>query len=647
MRGGPMATDINPQEFFDSIRAIAGPHQPSDLALTVARMLAAVRLWPTGRDGVPGFLDLSRELTNADWLAMVEVLAKGWKAGTSRLDNPFGRLPEQPSLAPGTLEQLRRVILSCVAVGGAAPSVPGWLLQSTLELAEPRDLFARGARSADPELRDFIIESVDGVAGTRVFCAYGGAASIALALAGGGADVVFDTYAVALATLCACLGLAADLRLQVRQDDPLRLARAEIVGSPLVPDVYDVSVVFPPFNSRYSPGDDDALGTGLPIPTSGEAAGVTLALARGRKTAVCVLLPSFLFKSARADQVFRERAIRDYGLDTIVGLPRGVFGGASIGGALLLFKPDSTSGARASKSRGVFMIDARVSWDAHDKKTGERIGVARLIRSHEPTDVSVSVPVEELAENDFNLSVERYVLAPEMRRMRELAASATTVALEDIAELYRPQAIAGIKAMAAGAQIEVTEVGVADIDEAGVVRSPSKSVPVTPDVARQARKARLEPGDVLLVIKGSAGKVGYIREIPPDATWLANQSFAILRLRQHAPIGDPRVLFRFLSSPLGQANIQSLRVGSAVPGLQMSDVRRLAIVLPERKEQEAIAGDVEGLFALQDKIQEMRSELISKQGLVWPEGLGAEAPHPAIDARPKKRNPASHRQKTS
>jgi hypothetical protein len=79
--------------------------------------------------------------------------------------------------------------------------------------------------------------------------------------------------------------------------------------------------------------------------------------------------------------------------------------------------------------------------------------------------------IEELAENDFNLSIERYVLAPEMRRMRELAASATTVVLEDIAELHRPQAIPGTKGMNGGPQIELTEVGVTDIDEAGVVGS--------------------------------------------------------------------------------------------------------------------------------------------------------------------------------
>jgi len=159
-----------------------------------------------------------------------------------------------------------------------------------------------------------------------------------------------------------------------------------------------------------------------------------------------------------------------------------------------------------------------------------------------------------------------------------------------------------------------------------------------PDVVRLARKARLEPGDVLLVIKGSIGKVGFIREIPDDATWLASQSFAILRLRPHAPLSDPRVLFRFLSSPLGQANLHSLRVGSTVPGLQMADIRRLPIILPSVAEQTDISQEVEELFALQDQIQELRAKATAKQTEIWPEGPRAKVPvraDGASNARPK------------
>ena len=50
------------QEFFDSMREIAGPIELHRLALTVAHMVAAAHLVPSARGQAPGFLDTTREL---------------------------------------------------------------------------------------------------------------------------------------------------------------------------------------------------------------------------------------------------------------------------------------------------------------------------------------------------------------------------------------------------------------------------------------------------------------------------------------------------------------------------------------------------------------------------------------------------------
>jgi type I restriction enzyme M protein len=292
------------------------------------------------------------------------------------------------------------------------------------------------------------------------------------------------------------------------------------------------------------------------------------------------------------------------------------------------------------------MIDARGYWDHSINEAIRSRELAAMIRDHMLTDISLSVPIDELAANDFNLSVERYVLDPEARRLRELTAEQSTVPLSEVAELYRPQAIPASKNAGDAQHLTVSEVGVADIDEAGVVRSPGKQLAITPDAAPQARRARLEAGDVLLVIKGSVGKVGFIRDIPRDETWLASQSFVILRLRQHAPLNDPRILFRFLSSSLGNASIQSVRVGVAVPGLQMADVRRLMIVLPDLKTQAAIVRDIEGLFEQQDRIQHLRDELIRMQSEIWPERLGSHDRR-TTESEPKSRKPRPSRRTAS
>jgi type I restriction enzyme M protein len=637
-----MADALGPREFLDGVHGISDSRQPADLALTVARMLAAARLWPKGRDGIPGFLDQDRELTRADWLAIVDVLAKRWKAGKSRAENPFAVPTERPPAPPGALEQLRRLVLACVPQERGTPSVPTWLLHSVLDLSERRALFTLGI---DPELRSFVVDVVAATPKMRAFCAYNSAADIALGLAAAGADVTLDIEQPDHATLCACLALAADLRLHVRRGDPLDLARADLQTPSLLPEIFDVAVVLPPFNARYAPQEADALGTSLPLPPSIESAGVTLALARGQNAAFCLLPPSFLFRVSKADQAFKERAIRDYRLDTIVGLPRGVFGYTSLAAALVIFRPDQISQTRGRKPHKVFMIDARGERDGAGTDGRVPEGLAAAIQKREITAVSVSVPVDAFVANDFNLSVERYVLSPEALRMRELASTTTAIPLDDLVELYRPQAIPGAKGDTSTSD-NIAEVGVADIDEAGLVRSPTKLVAVTAEGVLQARRARLEPGDVVLVIKGSVGKVGFIREIPEGSTWLASQSFTILRLRRHALLADPRVLFRFLSSNLGLTTLQSFRVGSAVPGLQMADVRRLPIVIPDRRAQEIIANEVDELFALQDRIRQLRDELAERQSRMWPEGQN-KAPRQSPGARPDEGKTRQLRRKTA
>ena len=491
------------------------------------------------------------------------------------------------------------------------------MLHSALDLAWSAPYAAGGL---DPALPSLVSEIIDSKKNARVFCAYDAAVDIAMFLAAKGIMVALDLQSPELAALCSFLAVAADLPLQVRQGDPFALAQ-EDMRTDHKPS-HDVAIVNPPFNVRFPAIAEDGLGTTLPAPMNSEASGVTLALARGRDAAVCLLPPSFLFQASKANQAFKARAVYDYGLDAVVSLPMGSLHGTPLSSALVIFRPSATK-RRAHLLPNVFMVDAR----GYRPRSGSDLtlpeGFGALIREHTPSEISSLVSISEIEANDFVLLPERYVLSPEMRRVRELTSSSKTVVLDDIVELYRPQALRGPKDTGL-AHDTLFEVGVADIDEVGLVRDASKQVFVTPEAALQARKARLEPGDIILVIKGSVGKVGFIREVPEGSNWLASQSFAILRLRGHGPIRDPRVLFRYLSSSLGQGVLQSLRVGTAVPGLQMADARRLAVAVPPLEEQGEIARDVDELFAIQDEIEQLRSKLVDRQKAIWPEDRGTK-----------------------
>jgi hypothetical protein len=254
----------------------------------------------------------------------------------------------------------------------------------------------------------------------------------------------------------------------------------------------------------------------------------------------------------------------------------------------------------------------------------------QALSQRKASEISALASIEEIAAQDFNLSVERYVLEPEARQIRDLLSQGETVHLEDIAEITRPQALLANRnrpakedrrtdAPSLRANDVLFEIGVGDIDEAGLIRTPTTTVPASPDLNQRAKSARLEPGDILIVIKGSVGKVGYVQEIPDGPAWLASQSFAILRLRRRGPITHSTVLFRFLSSGLGQRMVQSLKVGSAIPGLQMGDLRRLQVLVPSAKTQATIALQMASIFDKQEKIDQMRRELAEQRQTIWEE----------------------------
>lgn len=609
-----MPADIDLTTFQRTLRNIA-VHDPylglgSGAELLVARMLAAVRLWPKGDADTPGFLDAGREFTTADWEAVLARLTIEHPTEGATAFNPFADR-EPSSLRPGTVEHYRRLILSSL---GKSKAVSRELAEATLDLGMANTRAYTGRPI--PEWEQVVAELVGDATTKSIFCGYEGTAGIALKLAFAGFRVHLDLPRADAASVYACLALAVDAPLTIRVGDPLQCANADWDDGSL--KRFDAAIVIPPFGARLQPDQMELAWTRLLPTSSAESAGVVLALARARKSAICVLTSGFTFRSTKADQHFKELAVRDYGLDTVVGLPRGIFPGTSIAASLLTFSTGSN--AQSDKRNQVQVIDA-----ADRERSGSAAFppamLSNMLRQRLDDDFSAFVSLDELAANSFNLSPDRYVIAPEVQRLRELAEMAETVPLEDAVDIYRPQALPGKKGERSDSDILLSEIGAADIDEAGLIRTPTKQVALSEAAASPARKAKIEAGDVLLVIKGSVGKVGYVRDIPAEDMWLASQSFAVLRLRRHAPISDPRVLFRYLSSALAQANLQNLRVGTTVPGLQMADVRSLPIMLPSKEAQAAIVQEVEELFEMQDNILRLRQSLAARQATIWPDNL--------------------------
>jgi type I restriction enzyme M protein len=628
MRGDNfVGVETNRERFLWDVREISRAigDRPEDIAAAVAAMVAATYLCPHDSEGEPGFLNDSDELTNARWLGLLNRLSRLWSELGSQQRDPFEAAKRVQSWPPGALERLKRLVVSSQweATERRRHTVPAWLGQALIELAGSWGSPFRGGASKLPSLiLDVIRNNLEVEASTErsIYCGYDSAADVAIELAAAGKAVDFDLQSATLAAICQCISFAENLTLRVRFGDPMDLAKndREARGAGPWPS-HDIAIVIPPFNDKSRARGVDALGTGLPRPATSEAIGVTVALARGRELAICIVSHSFLFQASKSNQVFKQYAISDYYLDAVVSFSTTLLQTLALPTGLLLFKPLAGRTREPPSSRTILMVAAREERGRFAARPGLTDGVGKLIRERELTAHTTLVGVSEIAANDFVIQPERYVESLEAQRLRELEASSTLVALEDLAEFLRPQAVRKAQDEESVASTYF-EVAVADLDEVGRVRHPTKQVSVSRDAVIQTRRALLKLGDIILVIKGSVGKVGFVCDLLDDgeANWIASQSFVIIRLRPHAPIRDPRVLFRYLSSPLGTAKLQNLSVGATVPGLQMASLQRLSVAVPSPEEQTEIGLGVDELFAIQDQIDELRAKLTERQHAIWP-----------------------------
>lgn len=582
----------------------------------VADLLAANAIASRGIE-VPGFGSNKCELTNELWLTALPVIY-AHVAGHADVLLPDGvRSSVLDNLQPGFIETVRQAVDALpplrtpeekvAAAVALSVSFAEWRFLSMTIRDDVVDLVALMAKSAGED---------------RIYCGHGLSIAVALRLASEGRKVVFAQTSEKLARLAMALAAAFDWNLKARVVDPIVDAQRE---ASTMGDLFALAVLCPPLNMRLDEVSTKATSISeFGNATTQEAAAIVAGPMLASRT-LCLVGQGFLFRTTKADQALKERAITRFGLDTVINLPGRPFGGAnSVDGALVCL-----SGLDRDNPEVLLVRTNQAPLSGPAPFVNALPGyVADLIQARIESDHSRIVALSEIAANEFNLMVDRYVLAPELAAARRFLAKEQTVSLEMICEVTRTQSLASkgdpsasidLSQVESDQRIELREVSVADIDEVGVIAAPERTLRIAPELYRRRRPTLLEAGDVLFVIKGSAGKIAYIRDIPDGQKWIANQSFAILRLRRGAGLSNLRVLFRYLNSRLGQSTIQSLVGGTTIPAIGMSDLKRLEIPLPTIDLQEDISKGVDDIFGLQDAVTIMRREISKRTAALWPD----------------------------
>jgi len=615
---------------LDTVRASGAA--PTDTVSVVAQMLAVARLFPCACADVPmGFFDPGRELTPNEWRVFQSALRiyetrepslprlhrRSFAKPTASADAIFqdrdGRtVVIEAKFAtidryPGGLERLRRLLMEVLprfTGGERGPKPPSWLIYTVLALAT--DDRASPLLQPQDEIQELLcLLAYSGIHRTA-YCAFEGTAGTALRIAADGARVTFDIPNEDLAQLVYWLALAGDLPLTARTFHPILESREE------KDEVYDAAIAVPPLGCRYAPGSIPSV---WPKDHSADALHFLLLLRRARGPVAFLAADGFLFRNSQAERFFKERLVNEYDLSAVISLPRGTFPRTAVNVSLLYRAP-----LEPKRAGPVFLLDARRDGDVRQRFSEQSpVEIAEIVRDHRLSERSCLLDKATLLKNEFNLLVERYVLAPETRNVHVVLGRTQTALLNDLVEIFRPQALP----VSPDASVAFREVAASDIDSAtGTVRLPAKRMTLTREVAAKARRAVLEPGDLILSIKGRIGVVGLVEnQSSGDEPWVPGQSFAVLRPRRSSAISESRVLYRYLSSELGQQALKGLAGGATVPFVQIADVRRLEVPIPSEDDLLRIADGEREIEELNDQVISILERISEIQDTLWPMNL--------------------------
>jgi restriction endonuclease S subunit len=210
--------------------------------------------------------------------------------------------------------------------------------------------------------------------------------------------------------------------------------------------------------------------------------------------------------------------------------------------------------------------------------------LARLIEKPHEGGATKLVERSAIEDNDFDLSVNRYVMGKATLKISDQESLRT---LAEVAEIIRAQMLKGEE----GEDGELfIEVGGRDIDASGQVRieEPPKELHVAGRTRKRAEQQLLRPGDVLLISKGSIGRVALVGDDCGD-NWVAGQVFLIIRTQERGLV-RPEYLYRYLASPMVQQYLGEIASGTGIPILKATDVKNLPVPVPSLQDQEHVIG---------------------------------------------------------
>ncbi len=219
----------------------------------------------------------------------------------------------------------------------------------------------------------------------------------------------------------------ARMNMYLHGKDSTRLEWGDTLNNPLLVENdqlmrFDVVVANPPFSlKKWGAEHADAdkykrFWRGVPPKDKGDYAFIThmIETAKPKTGRVVVIVPHGVLFRGGTEGKIREQLVRENIIDTIIGLPAGLFQTTGIPVAVLVIDRSRERGGANESKKDVLFIEASKEFTPGKSQNilGEK-NIAKIFDTYKKRKniekFSRKVNFKEIEENDFNLNITRYV----------------------------------------------------------------------------------------------------------------------------------------------------------------------------------------------------------------------------------------------
>lgn len=409
------------------------------------------------------------------------------------------------------------------------------------------------------------------------------------------------------APMTSLLALISGKSLGIGYGDPIRSPVAVQDGRLTR---FDVALASPPIGQRY---DDDVVRqdlfgrfqsqASLGRNPSGTVLWIRHLLAVATDRVVVMVPNSMLFRTFAEGQLRRE-LIENGQVETVIALPSGLHRNTMLATSILVLRP-------RGGCEHVRFVNVAEPPEVSRSAKRSRVDLPTvaellsLVNGQGRQAESIDVAIAEIRAAEYQLQPSRYLASESLANAEKALACMRRVALGEIVETIRPV----VSRPGNGRSIDVREVSIADVGRGPFIGEPEKIVALDHDSRGRVAHQCLKPFDIVLTIKGTVGRVGLVplSAGSDDRPWIVGQSSIALRITDRNQL-DPRVLFTFLRSDIGQQLMMATVAGAAIQLIQVRELTVLAVPIPPKDQAQRIIDRFNKEASLQAEIDRLTKE---------------------------------------